>query len=146
MHLASDQSSEFRVSSSNPCLFALVMPATLLMLLLTSSEVSYTPFSRLANMKLRAHSTTGDPPRARRGERAIELFAKEFQILDYLVRHAGQVVTRTMMLEAVWDYGFDTGTNVIDVHISRLRAKIDHPGERPLLHTVRGAGYRLDAR
>ena len=83
---------------------------------------------------------------ARRGERAIELFAKEFQILDYLVRHAGQVVTRTMMLEAVWDYGFDTGTNVIDVHISRLRAKIDHPGERPLLQTVRGAGYRLDAR
>lgn len=83
---------------------------------------------------------------ARRGERNIELFAKEFQILDYLVRHAGQVVTRTMMLEAVWDYGFDTGTNVIDVHISRLRSKIDQPGERPLLHTVRGAGYRLDAR
>lgn len=83
---------------------------------------------------------------ARRGERTIELFAKEFQILDYLMRHAGQVVTRTMMLEAVWDYSFDTGTNVIDVHISRLRAKIDHPGERPLLHTVRGAGYRLDAR
>lgn len=83
---------------------------------------------------------------ARRGDRNIELFAKEFQILDYLVRHAGQVVTRTMMLEAVWDYGFDTGTNVIDVHISRLRSKIDHPGERPLLHTVRGAGYRLDAR
>ncbi|WP_060979477.1 MULTISPECIES: response regulator transcription factor [Pseudomonadota] len=83
---------------------------------------------------------------ARRGDRNIELFAKEFQILDYLVRHAGQVVTRTMMLEAVWDYGFDTGTNVIDVHISRLRSKIDQPGERPLLHTVRGAGYRLDAR
>jgi two-component system OmpR family response regulator len=83
---------------------------------------------------------------ARRGARNIELFAKEFQILDYLVRHAGQVVTRTMMLEAVWDYGFDTGTNVIDVHISRLRSKIDQPGERPLLHTVRGAGYRLDAR
>jgi len=83
---------------------------------------------------------------ARRGDRNIELFAKEFQILDYLVRHAGQVVTRTMMLGAVWDYGFDTGTNVIDVHISRLRSKIDQPGERPLLHTVRGAGYRLDAR
>ncbi len=83
---------------------------------------------------------------ARRGDRNIELFAKEFQILDYLVRHAGQVVTRTMMLEAVCDYGFDTGTNVIDVHISRLRSKIDQPGERPLLHTVRGAGYRLDAR
>lgn len=83
---------------------------------------------------------------AKRGDRTIELFAKEFQLLDYLARHAGQVVTRTMMLEAVWDYGFDTGTNVIDVHISRLRSKIDHPGEPPLLHTVRGAGYRLDAR
>lgn len=83
---------------------------------------------------------------AMRGEREIELLSKEFQILEYLARHAGQVVTRTMMLEAIWDYGFDTGTNVIDVHISRLRAKIDHPGERPLLHTVRGAGYRLDAR
>lgn len=83
---------------------------------------------------------------ARRGARTIELHTKEFQILDYLARHAGHVVTRTMMLEAVWDYGFDTGTNVIDVHISRLRSKIDHPGERPLLHTVRGAGYRLDAR
>lgn len=83
---------------------------------------------------------------AKRGDRDIELLAKEFQILDYLARHAGQVVTRTMMLEAIWDYGFDTGTNVIDVHISRLRTKIDHPGELPLLHTVRGAGYRLDAR
>lgn len=83
---------------------------------------------------------------ARRGDRAIDLFPKEFQVLDYLARHAGHVVTRTMMLEAVWDYGFDTGTNVIDVHISRLRSKIDHPGEPPLVHTVRGAGYRLGVR
>lgn len=102
---------------------------------------STTVVRRVADLELDLLSRS-----ARRGERTIELFAKEFQILDYLVRHAGQVVTRTMMLEAVWDYGFDTGTNVIDVHISRLRGKIDHPGERPLLHTVRGAGYRLDAR
>jgi two-component system OmpR family response regulator len=83
---------------------------------------------------------------ATRGGRRIDLSTKEFQILEYLMRHAGQVVTRTMLLEAVWDYGFDPGTNVIDVHISRLRSKIDQDGEAPLLHTVRGAGYRLGAR
>ena len=82
---------------------------------------------------------------AKRGERRIELLNKEYQLLEYLMRHVGQVVTRTMLLEAVWDYNFDPGTNVIDVHISRLRAKIDQPGETPLLHTVRGAGYRLGA-
>lgn len=83
---------------------------------------------------------------AERTGRLIELSAKEFQILEYLMRHAGQVVTRTMLLEAVWDYSFDPGTNVIDVHISHLRSKIDQPGETPLLHTVRGAGYRLGGR
>jgi two-component system OmpR family response regulator len=83
---------------------------------------------------------------AERAGRPIDLSTKEFQILEYLMRHAGQVVTRTMLLEAVWDYGFDPGTNVIDVHISHLRAKIDQPGETPLLHTVRGAGYRLGGR
>ncbi|MDH2134430.1 response regulator transcription factor [Sphingobium yanoikuyae] len=104
--------------------------------------VAATPtLRRVADLELNLLSRT-----AKRGDRTIELFAKEFQILDYLARHAGQVVTRTMMLEAVWDYGFDTGTNVIDVHISRLRSKIDHPGEPPLLHTVRGSGYRLDVR
>jgi two-component system OmpR family response regulator len=61
------------------------------------------------------------------------------------MRHAGQVVTRTMLLEKVWDYHFDPQTNVIDVHISRLRGKIDKDFGRPLLHTVRGAGYRLEA-
>jgi two-component system OmpR family response regulator len=80
-----------------------------------------------------------------RGERRINLLPKEYQLLQYLMRHAGQVVTRTMLLEAIWDYSFNPGTNVIDVHISRLRAKIDVEGEEPLLHTVRGAGYRLDA-
>lgn len=81
-----------------------------------------------------------------RDSRRIELLGKEYQLLEYLMRHAGQVVTRTMLLEAVWDYSFNPGTNVIDVHISRLRAKIDAGGDRPMIHTVRGAGYRLDAR
>lgn len=80
---------------------------------------------------------------ARRDGRRIELQPREFRLLEYLMRHAGQVVTRTMLLEAVWDYHFDPQTNVIDVHISRLRQKIDHGFERRLLHTVRGAGYRL---
>jgi two-component system OmpR family response regulator len=82
---------------------------------------------------------------ARRGERRIELSNKEFQLLDYFLRHVGQVITRTMLIEAAWDYSFDPGTNLVDVHISRLRAKLDGDGEAPLLHTVRGAGYRLDA-
>jgi len=64
-------------------------------------------------------------------------------LLEYLVRYAGQVVTRIMLLENIWDYQFDPQTNVIDVHISRLRAKIDKPFGYPLLHTVRGAGYIL---
>ncbi|MEM9058486.1 MAG: response regulator transcription factor [Pseudomonadota bacterium] len=73
----------------------------------------------------------------------IALKPREFRLLEYLMRHAGQVVTRTMLLEQVWDYHFDPQTNVIDVHISRLRAKIDKDFDKPLLHTVRGAGYRL---
>jgi two-component system OmpR family response regulator len=80
---------------------------------------------------------------ARRGGRRIELQPREYQLLEYLMLHAGQVVTRTMLLEGVWEYHFDPQTNVIDVHISRLRAKIDKGEERPLLHTVRGAGYCL---
>jgi two-component system OmpR family response regulator len=83
----------------------------------------------------------------RRAGRSIELQPKEFALLEYLMRHAGQVVTRTMLLENVWDYSFDPQTNVIDVHISRLRQKIDKDFDRPLLHTVRGSGYSLrDAR
>jgi len=79
----------------------------------------------------------------RRAGRAIELQPREFKLLEYLMRHAGHVVTRTMLLEGVWDYHFDPQTNVIDVHISRLRQKIDKGFDRPLLHTVRGAGYCL---
>lgn len=80
---------------------------------------------------------------ARREGLRIELQPREFRLLEYLMRHAGQVVTRTMLLEAVWDYHFDPQTNVIDVHVSRLRQKIDQGFARPVLHTVRGAGYRL---
>ncbi|HXV26077.1 MAG TPA: response regulator transcription factor [Alphaproteobacteria bacterium] len=81
----------------------------------------------------------------RRSGRNIELKPREFRLLEFLMRHAGQVVTRTMLLEGVWDYHFDPQTNVIDVHISRLRQKIDKGFEPPLLHTVRGAGYVMRA-
>ncbi|AGH51170.1 MULTISPECIES: winged helix-turn-helix domain-containing protein [Sphingomonadales] len=83
--------------------------------------------------------------KVRRGGTGIDLQPREFRLLEYMLRHRGQVVTRTMLLEGVWDYHFDPGTNVIDVHISRLRKKIDEGFDRPLLHTVRGAGYRLGA-
>jgi two-component system OmpR family response regulator len=78
-----------------------------------------------------------------RGGKIIDLQPREFRLLEFLMRHAGHVVTRTMLLEGVWDYHFDPQTNVIDVHISRLRAKIDKGFAAPLLHTVRGAGYSL---
>lgn len=80
-----------------------------------------------------------------RAGRSIELQPREFRLLEYLMRHHGQVVTRTMLLESVWDYHFDPQTNVIDVHVSRLRQKIDKGFDRPLLHTARGAGYVLRA-
>jgi len=78
-----------------------------------------------------------------RGKEEIALQPREFRLLEYLMKHAGQVVTRTMLLENVWDYHFDPQTNVIDVHISRLRSKIDKGFDRPLLHTIRGAGYMI---
>jgi two-component system OmpR family response regulator len=81
----------------------------------------------------------------RRAGQGIDLQPREFRLLEYLMRHAGQVVTRTMLLEGVWDYHFDPQTNVIDVHISRLRQKIDKGFQAPLLHTVRGAGYCIRA-
>ncbi|GGE37131.1 DNA-binding response regulator [Agaricicola taiwanensis] len=81
-----------------------------------------------------SHSVTRD------GQEII-LQPREFRLLEYLMRYAGQVVTRTMLLENVWDYHFDPQTNVIDVHVSRLRSKIDKGFDRPLLHTIRGAGY-----
>jgi len=82
---------------------------------------------------------------AKRDNKDIILQPREFRLLEYLMRHAGQVVTRTMLLENVWDYHFDPQTNVIDVHISRLRSKIEKDFASPLLHTIRGAGYMLKA-
>ena len=78
-----------------------------------------------------------------RGGRPIQLGAREFNLLEYLARHAGQVVTRTMMLEKIWNYHFVPGSNVVDVHIGRLRRKLEDGFAAPILHTVRGAGYRL---
>jgi two-component system OmpR family response regulator len=80
-----------------------------------------------------------------RAAQPIELLPREFRLLEYLMRHAGHIVTRTMLLEKVWDHHFDPQTNVIDVHVSRLRQKIDKGFDSPLLHTVRGAGYTLKA-
>ncbi len=80
-----------------------------------------------------------------RGGKDIPLQPREFKLLEYLMRHAGHIVTRTMLLENVWDYHFDPQTNVIDVHVSRLRAKIDKGFDEPILQTVRGAGYMIRA-
>jgi two-component system OmpR family response regulator len=84
--------------------------------------------------------------RVTRARREIELTARELKLLEFLMRHAGQLVTRTMLLEGVWDLHFDPQSNLIDVHISRLRQAIDRGADRPLIHTVRGSGYvlRLD--
>lgn len=79
-----------------------------------------------------------------RGDYEIELQAKEFRLLEYMLRNKGQVVTRTMLLEHVWDYHFDPQTNVIDVHVSRLRSKIDKDFDEPIIRTVRGAGYIIE--
>jgi two-component system OmpR family response regulator len=81
----------------------------------------------------------------KRDGKKLDLQPREFRLLEYLMRHAGQTVTRKMLLENVWDYHFDPQTNVIDVHISRLRSKIDREFAQSLLHTVRGSGYRLEA-
>ncbi|MEL5877258.1 response regulator transcription factor [Cereibacter sphaeroides] len=80
-----------------------------------------------------------------RGGTEIDLQPREFRLLEHLMRAAGRVQTRTMLLEAVWDFHFDPGTSVVETHMSRLRAKIDRPFDKPLLHTVRGAGYMLKA-
>jgi two-component system OmpR family response regulator len=80
-----------------------------------------------------------------RAGKSVTLQPREFKLLEYLMRHADQVVTRTMLLECVWDYHFDPQTNVVDVHISKLRQKIDAGAERPLLRTIRNAGYMLSA-
>lgn len=83
--------------------------------------------------------------KVRRAGQKIDIQPREFRLLEYLMRNSGQIVTRTMLLEKVWDYHFDPMTNVIDVHISRLRSKIDKDFDHPMLHTIRGTGYRLEA-
>jgi two-component system OmpR family response regulator len=81
----------------------------------------------------------------KRAGKKLDLKPREYLLLEYFARNEGRVVTRTMLLEQVWDYHFDPGTNVIDVHVSRLRRKLDEGFDKPLLHTVRGAGYMLEA-
>jgi two-component system, OmpR family, response regulator len=98
----------------------------------TAAETSYT----VADLRLDRLSH-----KVSRAGEDIPMQPREFRLLEYLMRNAGKVVTRTMLLEQVWDYHFDPGTNVIDVHVSRLRGKIDRGQAKPLLHTVRGAGY-----
>ena len=81
----------------------------------------------------------------RRGNRFIDLQAQEFKLLEYLMRHVGEVVTRTMLLENVWSFHFDPNTNVVESHMSRLRSKVDRGFGQELIHTIRGAGYRINA-
>jgi len=81
---------------------------------------------------------------ARRSNRTLDLQPTEFRLLEYMMRNFGQILTRTMLFESVWGYHFDPGTNIIDVHIGRLRRKVDVPGLSPLIHTVRGSGYMLN--
>lgn len=80
-----------------------------------------------------------------RAGKRIDLQQQEYKLLEYLMRHAGEIVTRTMLLESIWSFHFDPGTNLIESHMSRLRAKVDRGFDRELIHTVRNAGYRLDA-
>jgi len=105
-----------------------------------SAEQSELPHLAVGDLEMDVHNR-----RTTRAGKLIRLQPREQRLLEYLMRHAGQVVTRTMLLEQVWDYNFDPQTNIIDVHISRLRGKIDKGFNYPLLHTVRGAGYQLSA-
>ena len=107
-------------------------------LLRRGAATAATTALRVADLELDLLTRT-----VKRGGKTIELLPREFRLLEYLMRNAGHVVTRTMLLEHVWDYHFDPQTNVIDVHVSRLRQKIDKNFDRPLLNTVRGAGYCL---
>mgnify|MGYP000333051147 FL=1 len=108
--------------------------------LLRRAQSASTPETELVVADLRMNLLTRTVTRS---GQEIQLKPREFRLLEYLVRHVDQVVTRTMLLENVWDYYFDPQTNVVDVHISRLRYKIDKNFPTPLLHTVRGSGYAL---
>jgi DNA-binding response OmpR family regulator len=83
--------------------------------------------------------------RAWRGDKSIELSSREFALLEHFMRHRGQVLSRGQLLTAIWDYSFDTGSNVVSVYVTHLRRKIDRPGEPSLINTVRGAGYRFES-
>jgi two-component system, OmpR family, response regulator len=107
-------------------------------LLRRGSAATTTTTLRVADLELDLLTRT-----VKRSGKPIDVLPREFRLLEYLMRNSGHVVTRTMLLEHVWDYHFDPQTNVVDVHVSRLRQKIDKNFERPLLHTVRGAGYCL---
>jgi len=107
---------------------------------LTRRGKADTPVTKLAVADLEMDLLSRSVKRA--GQK-IDLQPREFRLLEFLMRHSGQVVTRTMLLEGVWDYHFDPQTNVIDVHVSRLRQKVDKPFPQPLIHTVRNAGYML---
>ncbi len=104
-----------------------------------SSEAPVTKL-KVADLELDLLSRT-----VTRAGKKIDVQPREFRLLEHLMRHAGQVVTRTMLLEKVWDYHFDPQTNVIDVHVSRLRGKVDRGFDKPLIHTVRNAGYMIRA-
>lgn len=110
-------------------------------LLRRAAEVSQPTQLRVADLSMETSTM-----RVARGGRTIPLQPREYRLLEYLMRHEGQVVTRTMLLEAVWDYNFDPQTNVIDVQVSRLRAKVDKDFAVPLIHTMRGVGYLLSDR
>ncbi|UQS16589.1 response regulator transcription factor [Pseudomonas sp. HS6] len=103
------------------------------------------PVSQAQETRLRVGSLEVDllSRTVRRGERTIDLVPREYALLEHLVRNVDQVVTRTMLFEAVWNYSYDERTNVIEVHMSRLRRKVDGDGEPPMIHTIRGAGYVL---
>jgi DNA-binding response OmpR family regulator len=103
------------------------------------------PVAQIQETRLRVGSLEVDllSRTVRRGERTIDLVPREYALLEHLVRNADQVVTRTMLFEAVWNYSYDERTNVIEVHMSRLRRKVDGDGEPPMIHTIRGAGYVL---
>ena len=101
-------------------------------------EAGFVGKLKIADLELDARSR-----RVTRAGRKIELTAREFQLLEFLMRHAGRVVTRTMLLENIWDFHFDPRTNIVETHMSRLRAKVDRGQARELIHTIRGAGYCL---
>ena len=100
------------------------------------NKPNHSNYLSFSDLTLNLHSR-----QASRGERSIELLTREFKLLEYLMQRIGKVVTKTMLLEQIWEMHFNPQTNVVEVQVSRLRKKIDNPGERPLIHTVRGAGY-----